>query len=128
MLKAVDAGGNASPSWVIQALQYALIKGADVISVSLGWTRGEQIDRQAVRRACDNAIQAGISVVVSAGNSRSAFLSTITTPGDVPAVITVGAVDSNSDIADFSSQGPVSWTGLGYSDDNVTKPDILLLE
>jgi serine protease AprX len=125
VLKALDANGKAYQSSVIQAIQYALIKGADVISMSVGWTKDEHIDRQVVRQACDNAIAAGISVVVSAGNNRSPFPSTITTPGDVPGVITVGAVDSNSVVANFSSQGPVSWTDLGYPEANLTKPDIV---
>ena len=42
---------------------------------------------------------------------------TIGVPGYTPSVITVGAVDKNNDMADFSSQGP--------SDTNLIKPEVV---
>jgi hypothetical protein len=68
----------------------------------------------AVSRAADEAVAAGISVVVAAGNS--ALSATVTAPGDARNVITVGSVDDNHRLSSFSSEGPTT--------DGRTKPDV----
>lgn len=53
----------------------------------------------------DALIQSGIEVVFAAGNSGS-LESTLNSPADYAAVLSVGAIDQFSAIADFSSRGP----------------------
>lgn len=68
----------------------------------------------AISRAADRAVEAGISVVVAAGNS--ALSATVTSPGDAHDVVTVGSVNDNGRISSFSSEGPTT--------DGRTKPDV----
>ncbi|HHY67768.1 MAG TPA: S8 family serine peptidase, partial [Alicyclobacillus sp.] len=75
-----------------------------------------------VVQAVEAAWNSGIAVAVAAGNEGPES-GTISSPGDSPRVITVGAVDDrrtvpqNDDVvASFSSRGPTS--------EGVTKPDI----
>lgn len=78
-------------------------------------------------KACDEAIKAGITVVVAAGNSGPSK-KTILSPGNSPNVITVGAVDDNKTIeldddaiAPFSSRGP---TKAGFKKPDLVAPGV----
>ncbi|RPI74714.1 MAG: hypothetical protein EHM45_17635, partial [Desulfobacteraceae bacterium] len=87
--------------------------GADVINLSLGG-QGEADDP--VCQAVDNAVDAGVLVVVSAGNDGSNGYMTVSSPGLAQKALTVAASDKSDQIAWFSSRGPGS--GLDI------KPDI----
>ncbi|MGH9719818.1 MAG: S8 family serine peptidase [Bryobacteraceae bacterium] len=93
---------------VIQALEDALSDGMDVVTLSIGSPASYGAldrcqDRQGRDQACDiraesveNAVRAGLAVVVSAGNDgdfglRFPALNSIHTPGTAPTAITVGA-------------------------------------
>ncbi|CAG0973228.1 hypothetical protein ARNL5_01866, partial [Anaerolineae bacterium] len=65
----------------------------------------------------DNATAAGVLCVVAAGNGGPSGLS-ITSPGCASGALTVGACDSTSRIAYFSSRGPANYL---YT----IKPDVL---
>lgn len=118
-VKVLDSAGSGTEANVIAGIQWCVDNkatyGIDVISMSLG------IDRDcggtcSVYQAVDNAWNAGIVVVVAAGNSGSARMS-VGCPGNAWKVITVGAIDdSTGSIASFSSRGPTLDTRL--------KPDI----
>lgn len=115
---------------VWNAMQYAANNNADAISMSLGWPHGQNPDRATWRTNCENTIDAGTAMVIAAGNEGSgAEPDNVRTPGDVPRVITVGAVDCSDGIAGFSSRGPVSWSGVAPFNDHpfppgLIKPDI----
>lgn len=66
---------------------------------------------------------AGIIPVVAAGNTGSTC-GTITTPGDYPNVISVGATDVNDKLASFSSKGP---TVGGLLKPDISAPGSLVL-
>ena len=76
-------------------------------SMSLGgpgpieWTSAEE---DSVNRYANEMVRAGISMLIAAGNS--AATGTIGTPGGAEDVITVGALNKNTAIAEYSSQGP----------------------
>ncbi len=101
--------GTESDAW--ESIQYAVDNGADVMNLSIGVQHSWGPDRKSWREACDKAIVAGVVMVVAAGNDRKYWQiigglpapDNINTPGDVPSVITVGATDSNDNIAYFSS-------------------------
>ncbi|HUN23384.1 MAG TPA: S8 family serine peptidase, partial [Anaerolineales bacterium] len=85
----------------------------DVANLSLG---GPGDNTSPLSIAVDEAVTAGISVVVAAGNSGSNY-STIGAPGASAQAITVGATDDADGITYFSSRGPVQGS--------VIKPDIV---
>ena len=110
-VKVLDAGGSGSFSVVMAGMQWTVenrfkfnIRAA---SMSLGgpgpieWTSDEE---DSVNRYANEMVRAGISMLIAAGNS--AGTATIGTPGGAEDVITVGALDKDTSIAVYSSQGP----------------------
>ncbi|MCK5063996.1 MAG: S8 family peptidase [Candidatus Fermentibacteraceae bacterium] len=131
---------------VWDAFQFSIDYGADVISTSLGWPQSQSPDRYTWRETENNVLAAGICHAIAAGNEggNPGTPGDIRTPGDVPppwlhpnqitigglsAVVTVGATDSNDNIASFSSRGYSTWEfeapWYDYPDDG---PDIGLID
>jgi len=102
--KVLNGYGWGFDSWIINGIYWAVESGADVISMSLGgWpTSGEDPLSQTVNWAYDQ----GVVVIVAAGNWGPEYF-TISTPGSAEKAITVGAAESPTSIAWFSSRGPV---------------------
>jgi serine protease AprX len=123
-LKVLKADGSGSVSHVISAIDYAVANRErlriGVINLSLGHPIFEAAETDPMVQAVEAAIRVGIVVVVSAGNygmnkARKVGYAGITSPGNSPSAITVGAynhqgtVDRADDVvADYSSRGP-SW-------------------
>jgi subtilisin family serine protease len=86
-------------------INYAVTSGAQVLSMSIGYSAPST----QVRKALLNAFNHGVVVVASAGNSGSSAStghdsqSPESFPADYPGVISVGAVNSNGRVAGFSS-------------------------
>ncbi|PUA32968.1 MAG: hypothetical protein B9J98_03530, partial [Candidatus Terraquivivens tikiterensis] len=101
--KVLNKYGWGYDSWIINGIYWAVSSGANIISMSLGgWpTNGEDPLSQAVNWAYDQ----GVVVTVAAGNMGNYF--TITSPGSAEKAITVGAAETSTSIAWFSSRGPV---------------------
>ncbi|MDL2341601.1 MAG: S8 family serine peptidase [Patescibacteria group bacterium] len=97
-LQALDDTGSGNTVSVANAIDYAIARHANVISLSLGSTTDDQLVHQAVRRA----IAAGIVVVAAAGNDGCDCM---IYPANYPEVVSVGAADSNGQLATFSSYG-----------------------
>jgi subtilisin family serine protease len=118
--KVLDDAGSGSESQVVAGIEWAVSKGAKVINMSLGFAPGgvDNIVTAAVNKA---STQNGVLSVVSAGNDGELApggVRTITaSPADAETALTVGAVDSQNNLASFSSRGP------RLSDDGV-KPEI----
>ena len=106
----------------------------DIISMSLGYMGGTPDDP--VPKAADEAADAGVVVVVSAGNSGP-WSQSIGCPGCARKVITVGAtykkdyeefrsdiLPKQNQITYFSSRGPVVWTNSS-GQQAMTKPDVV---
>jgi serine protease AprX len=116
-------------NWSVAA-EFADSVGADLITTSLGYNvldnknlshTPSQLDGNTayVSRAAEYAYSKGIMVVCSAGNDGQTPWRHIGFPADAPHALTVGAVDNNRVIADFSSQGPTA--------DGRIKPDVSAL-
>jgi len=105
--RTLNSYGSGTASNVIAAIEQAVIDGAQVINLSLGSSDGTP--SHPLSLAVNNAVQMGVIVVASAGNSGPTA-GTIGTPGNAELAITVGALHSDSSIAGFSSRGPVSGT------------------
>ncbi|OLF06044.1 hypothetical protein BLA60_33945 [Actinophytocola xinjiangensis] len=112
--KVLDDFGGGYESGIIAGMEWAATSGADVVNMSLGgWpTDGTDPMSLAVNQLTE---QTGTLFVISAGNSGAP--QSIGNPGSADAALTVGAVDRDDQIAEFSSRGP----RLG---DGAIKPDI----
>ncbi|MEW6281574.1 MAG: S8 family peptidase [Candidatus Eremiobacterota bacterium] len=115
-VKVLDKNGNGLTSnilrginWVVENKERYNIK---VINLSLGSSQRWAFRKgDPIQQAVEKAVDAGITVVVSAGN-EGPYPGSISAPGDNPRVITVGAVDdrntawtSDDRIPHFSSRG-----------------------
>ena len=134
-LRVLDQNGQGTDSGVISAIQVAIsLQGKyhiRVMNLSLGRQVFESYTQDPLCQAVEAAWKKGIVVVAAAGNygrdnsMGTEGYATITSPGNDPYVITVGAMKtqgsrlrSNSLIASYSSKGPTLL-------DHVVKPDIV---
>ncbi|MGC4808764.1 S8 family serine peptidase [Micromonospora sp. DT233] len=101
--KVLDDGGSGYDSGIIAGMEWAAHSGAKVVTMSLGGTPTDGTDpmSQAVN---DLTARTGALFVVAAGNEGAP--SSVGTPGAAAAALTVGAVDRDENLADFSSRGP----------------------
>ena len=123
--------------WV-EAMQFAVEHGADVLNMSLGQPLPNAAVKLMMRQACDNTLAAGVVAAVCAGNVRQMQSmipipyniyspadcppphlhdDQMINPGGISCVICVGAVDFNDHIAGFSSVGPSVWTDVAQYND-----------
>jgi serine protease AprX len=131
-IKVLTAAGFGQPQNVIDGLERAVRRNAQVANLSLGWSEifhGWVCDNAdcILCRAADNAMRLGVAVVVAAGNEGTAAgpgQFNIRHPGAARRVITVAAVDKAKQLADFSSIGPGSGRLSQTSDIRITKPDL----
>ncbi len=95
-------------------------RAADVLNNSWGCPEIEGCDPEALLFAANHLRDAGIFVVVSTGNDGP-NCSTVTAPLSLyDSVFSVGAIDRNGNVTEFSSRGPVMADGS-----NRIKPDIV---
>ncbi|MEU4514035.1 S8 family serine peptidase [Nonomuraea wenchangensis] len=114
--KVLGNDGSGVESDIIAGMEWATTTaGAKVVNMSLGGpdTAGVDPMEQAVN---DLSAQTGALFVISAGNEGPRS-QTIGSPGSADAAVTVGAVDKQNVLAEFSSSGP----RVG---DLAVKPDI----
>jgi serine protease AprX len=133
--KVLDRTGRGRTSHVIKALEFITANKAlldvDVINLSLGHPIFAPAGDDPLVRAVERAIDAGIVVVVAAGNrgqdteSGETGYTGILSPGNAPSAITVGAVNtqntvtrSDDVVARYSSRGPTWFDGFA-------KPDVV---
>jgi serine protease AprX len=134
VLKALDERGDGFISSAIAAIDYAIEQRAAynirVINLSVAAGVYESYKTDPLTLATRRAVDAGIVVVTAAGNlglsaKGKAQFSGITSPGNAPWVLTVGAASHNGTadrrddtLAPFSSLGPSAI-------DQVAKPDLV---
>ncbi|CAL9391521.1 hypothetical protein SUDANB95_01261 [Actinosynnema sp. ALI-1.44] len=115
-VKVLGDSGRGRTSDAIAGMEWAVAAGADVVNMSFGSSSagdGEDPLSQAVNRL---TAESGALFVASSGNSGPREQS-LGTPAAADAALTVGAVDRDDALAEFSSRGP----RLG---DGAIKPDI----
>jgi len=132
-LRVLDANGSATDSSVIAAINQAVALKSQynirIINLSLGRGVFESYKLDPLCQAVEKAWKNGIVVVVAAGNNGrylpTSGYSTVTSPGNDPYVLTVGAMKpmgtpqrSDDLIASYSSKGPTIL-------DHVVKPDLV---
>ena len=113
---------------LVAALEKADSLGVNVFSASLGYAlfdndswsldKHADLDGQSTRvsRAVTIAARKGMLVCIAAGNEGNDVWHTISAPADADSILTVGAVDIDSIMGDFSSYGP--------SSDGRVKPEV----
>jgi serine protease AprX len=125
-VKVLNYNGSGPDSGIIAGVQECLTAGAHVANLSLG-IPGSSDGRDALSQAVDAAVDAGMVVVVAAGNAGDGP-QTIGSPGAAVKAITVGAVAEHtaSTIADATSLGVYAapFSSRGPTLDGRTKPDI----
>lgn len=145
-LKVLNNRGVGKTAWLLSALQWIVVNGKThnirVVNLSLGGLAIDSYTNDPVCRKVQELNALGILVVAAAGNDGK-NLSTgqklyghIHSPGNSPAALTVGAVntmqtDARGDdvMASFSSHGPtrsfyVNTNGVKVYD-NAIKPDLV---
>ena len=110
-VKVLDAGGSGSFATVMAGMEWTVDKRHDfnirAASMSLGgfglieWTSSEE---ESVNRMANEMVRSGVALFIAAGNNG--ISAQIGTPGSAEDVITVGALDKDTSIAVYSSQGP----------------------
>ena len=133
-VRVLGARGSGRTSDVIAGLDWIvenrLKHNIRVINLSLGHPVTEPSATDPLCKAVARAVASGITVVVSAGNyglttKGQPVLGGITSPGNSPFALTVGALDtkgtldpSDDSVAPFSSRGPARY-------ETVVKPDVV---
>jgi subtilisin family serine protease len=113
--KVFDASESASESQVMAGMEWAATHGARIVNLSLGGVPTDGTDPMSAL-VDELTKRTGALFVVASGNlggDRS-----VTNPGAASSALTVGAVDKQDALADFSSRGP----RLG---DAAVKPEIV---
>jgi subtilisin family serine protease len=113
--KVLDDYGYGTDSGIIAGMEWAAQQGADIANVSLGGRDLPGLDplEQAVESL---TAQYGILFVIAAGNEDPG-IDRVASPGTAPSALTVGAVDRDDTLADFSLTGPTAG-------DEAVKPDV----
>lgn len=142
-LKVFDSNELTDETVWVEAMQFAVEHGADVLNMSLGQPLPDANVKLMARQACDNTLAAGVVAAVCAGNVQQMqsiipIPYNIYSPGDCPppylhpeqmvnaggtsCVVCVGAVDFNGNLAGFSSLGPSVWTDVAQYNDYPYSP------
>lgn len=113
------AGGSATSSGFVQAINYAATHGVKVINESFGGNPFPDTANDLTRLANDAAVKAGVTVVASSGDSG--ITNTQGSPSTDPMVISAGASTSFRSYAQ-EAFGGINWPGWNgkYVDDNVS--------
>ena len=109
--KVLDDGGSGQDSWIIAGMEWAAAGGADVVNMSLGGMAPSDGTDPLSQAVDELTAETGTLFVIAAGNSGGP----ISSPGAADAALTVGAVDRDDELADFSSRRRV---------DGAIKPDL----
>jgi len=129
-LQVLDHKGAGQMSDVMAALDWLYEYGAHfdvrVVNLSLGMSIAESNTTDPLVLAVEKLWDAGMVVVVAAGNEGFNGNMTITSPGNSRKVITVGSLTDNGTGADFSDDYVSSFSSRGPTvGDYVLKPDLV---
>lgn len=100
-LQVGECDGSMTDEDIANAIEYAVMMGADVINLSLGGFGQSSVLESVV----GDAIDAGVTVVAAAGNNGINIDRFPFEPATIDGVITVAATDENDEPASFSNFG-----------------------
>ncbi|TDC27325.1 hypothetical protein E1265_02230 [Streptomyces sp. 8K308] len=113
--KVLDDSGGGWDSGIIAGMEWAVEQGADIVNMSLGGWATTEVDP--LEEAVDALSATSDTLFVIAAGNDGPFENSIGTPGTAESALTVGAVDKQDQLADFSSVG-------GRLRDAAVKPDL----
>ncbi len=129
-VRVLDSQGTGRYFDVIAGIQWAvrerLAYGIRVINLSLSATPNSHYWDDPLNQAVMSAWASGIVVVVAAGN-RGPEPMTIGVPGNVPYVITVGAVTDNYEPFQPSEYRLASFSSAGPTYEGFVKPEVVAM-
>jgi major intracellular serine protease len=101
IVKVLDRNGSGKYEWIINGIDYAIEQKVDIISMSLGGPEDVTELHEVIQKAVAN----NILVVCAAGNEGDGQDSTeeLAYPGSYNEVISVGAINLERQISDFSN-------------------------
>ncbi len=99
--KVMANDGNGSFEWIKGGIDWAVEKGAHIISMSISGPTTSNILYKAVHRA----LEKGVFLICAAGNEGSLYQNSIGYPARYGSVIAVASHDENGNPSGFSSQG-----------------------
>ncbi|MGC4768927.1 S8 family peptidase [Micromonospora sp. DT44] len=111
--KVLDDHGSGEDSGIILGMEWAATR-ADVINMSLGGSQADDGSDPLSLAVDALSEQTGTLFVIAAGNNGAQ----ISSPGSAATALTVGAVDRDDKLADFSSRGPLI-------NNNAAKPELV---
>lgn len=136
-VKVADATGWTTMEYFTSGIEFAVENGADVLSISIGWQDPTVSESTTFRHIFDNTLELGILSSIAAGNDGDEIFfypvpKNINAPGNCPpawihpdqvanaggvsGVISVGSVNENNGVSEFSSRGPVTWQDTEWAD------------
>ena len=128
VVRAFDREGRGSYADVIRGIDWLVVNkdyyGIRVLNLSFSAEPRSRYWDDPLNQAVMAAWQAGIVVVVSAGNTGPEAMS-IGAPGNVPYVITVGAMTDNYTPEDLSDDRLASFSSAGPTKEAFVKPDLV---
>jgi len=120
VLKLFTSDRVSYTSWFLDAFNYVLQNGIDIVNLSNG--SSDFLDIPFIEKI--NELSANGVIIVSAIGNEGPYQGTLNNPGDLINVIGVGSLDqSMTNVAPFSSRGMTTWSlldGVGNM-----KPDLL---
>ncbi len=127
-VKAFDENGNGSYSDVLDGLNWIYQNhqsfGIRVLNLSLGAKVQSNYWHDPINQAVMRLWDAGIVVVTSAGNSGGDN-ATITVPGNVPYIITVGAATDSYSPYSYGDDRLTTFSSKGPTHEGFVKPELV---
>ena len=128
VLKVLDAMGNGNIETVVRAVDWILKNQVQLnirfLNISIGMMpQTKREEQSALILAIQELWDHGISVVVASGNNGPG-VSSVTVPGTIPELITVGSLDDDDRVL-LKGSMHLGYSGRGPTEICVTKPEIL---
>ncbi|MBT8100233.1 MAG: S8 family peptidase, partial [Gammaproteobacteria bacterium] len=127
-IKAFDEEGQGTYADVIRGIDWVVqnkdLYGIRVLNLSLSAPPRSHYWDDPLNQAVMEAWRAGVVVVASAGNTGPEPM-TVGVPGNVPYVITVGAITNNRTPFDASDDTITSFSAAGPTYEGFVKPEVL---
>lgn len=99
-VKVLNRQGEGSFADIVRGLDWCLRRGMQLVNISFGTDKPNQVLHEAVRRAAAG----GMIIVAAAGNDGS--YQSVDFPAAYPEVVAVASTDEHDQLAYFSSLGP----------------------
>lgn len=119
-------GGSATISGIHRAFEWFMAPGGDPTKaphiVNNSWGNPNTFNKEFYEDV-QAWVAAGIFPLFAAGNEGPGA-QTVGSPGSFPESFTIGATDSNDQVASFSSRGPVYWIDDEGNQQRLLKPNV----